>query len=349
MKSIRLQFYFLACECDRYGSATQQCDRETGKCNCHPGIGGYKCDQCDRGYLGHAPYCSPCGECFNNWDLILNGIQEDTKRAIEEAKKIKTIGATGAYTKEFDDMAKKLLIIRNLLDNTTVSTQDINALEHVVSTLRKDLNNSLDRLQADEATLEGVYSGINLANVALDDLRNKSEQIKNVARDLKENATQLQEANIEGALNLTIDAWQRVNLLSALDVETQELNANAERQCKRTEALVNRSINDFEQLQQGNEDSLDKYHDELLVLGQKIPDLNEHICDKHGDPCDNLCGGAGCKHCGGLSCEKGALTKAEKALDYVKNTEKDIKDKEDIAADIIRSVGFGNILIISLF
>lgn len=303
-------------------------------------MGGYKCDQCDRGYLGHAPYCSPCGECFDNWDLILSGIQEDTKRAIDEAKKIKTIGATGAYTKEFDDMDKKMGIIRNLLDNTTVSAQDINAVEHVVLKLRKDLNNSLERLQSDELTLEGVYSGINLANVALDELRNKSEQIKNVARDLKENATQLQEANIEGALNLTIDAWQRVNLLESLDIETQELNANAERQFKRTEALVNRSINEFEQLQQSNEDALDRYHDELMVLNEKIPDLNEEICDKRGDPCDNLCGGAGCKHCGGLSCEKGALTKAEKALAYVKDTEKNIKEKEDLAADIIRSVSF---------
>lgn len=275
--------------------------------------------------------------------MILSGIQDDTKRAIEEAKKIKTIGATGAYTKEFDDMDKKLLIIQNLLDNTTVSTQDINALEHVVLTLRKDLNNSLEHLQSDELTLEGVYSGINLANVALDDLQNKSEQIKNVAHDLKENATQLQEANIEGALNLTIDAWQRVNLLSGLDIETQELNANAERQCKRTEALVNRSINEFEQLQQNNEDALDKYHDELVSLNEKIPDLNEQICDKRGDPCDNLCGGAGCKHCGGLSCEKGALTKAEKALAYVKDTEKNIKEKEDFAADIIRSVSLKNV------
>lgn len=335
---IQFQKICLACDCDRYGSATQQCDRLTGKCFCHPGMGGYKCDQCDRGYLGHAPYCSPCGECFDNWDLILSGIQEDTKRAIDEAQKIKTIGATGAYTKEFDDMDKKMTIIRNLLDNTTVSAQDINALEHVVLTLRKDLNNSLERLQSDELTLEGVYSGINLANVALDELRNKSQQIKNVARDLKENATQLQEANIEGALNLTIDAWQRVNLLEALDIETQELNANAERQCKRTEALVNRSINEFEQLQQSNEDALDKYHDELVLLNEKIPDLNEQICDKRGDPCDNLCGGAGCKHCGGLSCEKGALTKAEKALAYVKDTEKNIKEKEDLAADIIRSV-----------
>lgn len=58
----------LACECNPEGSATQQCNQTTGHCNCMLGIGGEKCDSCARGYLGKAPNCSPCGECFENWD-----------------------------------------------------------------------------------------------------------------------------------------------------------------------------------------------------------------------------------------------------------------------------------------
>lgn len=40
------------------------------------------------------------------------------------------------------------------------------------------------------------------------------------------------------------------------------------------------------------------------------------ICDGTGDPCDALCGGAGCGHCGGkrISCEYGAVRKAEDGL-----------------------------------
>lgn len=288
--------------------------------------------------MGQAPYCSPCGECFDNWDIILSSLQVETNRVIAEAKQIKTVGATGAYTKEFDAMENKLAIIRNLLDNTTVSTQDINALDQVVVDLRKHLNVSLEALNGSETTLENVYSGINLANVALDDLRNKSEQIKSFANDLKANATQLQEANIEGALNLTREAWYKSTSLQALDAETADMNANADRQCRRTEALLNRSTDDFNTLQEENENALDKYQDELLELTAKIPDLNEQICDKRGNPCDNLCGGAGCSTCGGISCERGALTKAEKALTYVKDTEKHIKEKEAIAEDLIRSL-----------
>lgn len=32
------------------------------------GIGGEKCDTCARGFIGTAPNCSSCGECFDNWD-----------------------------------------------------------------------------------------------------------------------------------------------------------------------------------------------------------------------------------------------------------------------------------------
>lgn len=44
---------------------------KTGACKCLPGIGGHNCDRCARGYLGQAPECFPCGECFDNWDRIL--------------------------------------------------------------------------------------------------------------------------------------------------------------------------------------------------------------------------------------------------------------------------------------
>lgn len=326
------------CECDHYGSATQQCDRITGQCKCVQGIGGYKCNECARGYLGKAPYCSPCGECFDNWDLILNSLREETKRVIEEAKQIKTTGATGAYTKEFDAMEKQIASIRSVLNNVTISSQDIRVLENLEEDLRKQLNNSLTELQASESRLEDLYSSVNLANVELEGLRSRGEDIKGVANELKENSTQLQEANIEGALNLTRQAWQKANLLSQMNAEAQDLSINAERQCHRTEQLVNRSIDEFNTLQQQNENSLDQYLADLQNLTSKIPDLNEQICDKRGDPCDSVCGGAGCGTCGGFSCENGALTRAQKALEYVKDAEAKIKSKEDVADDLIRSV-----------
>ncbi|XP_059611859.1 laminin subunit beta-1 isoform X2 [Phlebotomus argentipes] len=326
------------CQCDHYGSATQQCNRETGQCQCIKGIGGYKCNECDRGYLGQAPYCSPCGECFDNWDLILSSLKNETLRVIDEARNIKTVGATGAYTKEFDAMGKKLDKIHQLLENTTISGQDIESLESEVLSLRKSLNKALENIKKTENFLEGLDSKINLANVELLDLHNRTENIKNLAGDLKRNATQLQEANVDGALNLTREAYHRVRMLDEKELETQELIENAARQCKRTEILVNRTADEVHRLSGSNADALVEYEDVLKDLNERLPELNELMCGSRGSPCDDLCGGAGCGFCGGLSCEKGALTKAEKALNYAKDTEKTLRENDEKAEELIRSL-----------
>lgn len=63
------------CECNLQGSLSQQCDPLNGTCVCETGIGGRHCDECARGYTGVAPTCNPCGECFDNWDRILQALK----------------------------------------------------------------------------------------------------------------------------------------------------------------------------------------------------------------------------------------------------------------------------------
>lgn len=69
------QSYFVACECNVNGSKTLQCDPENGQCECMEGITGQKCDRCDRGTTGMLPNCVPCGECFDNWDNIIQELK----------------------------------------------------------------------------------------------------------------------------------------------------------------------------------------------------------------------------------------------------------------------------------
>lgn len=87
-----------------------------------------------------------------------------------------------------------------------------------------------------------------------------------------------------------------------------------------------------------NGEHINKYRTKLEELNETMPDMNDKMCDKRGDPCNDLCGGAGCNSCGGLSCEKGAFTRAEKALNYAKDTEKILKEKEEQAEELIRSL-----------
>lgn len=260
-----------------------------------------------------------------------------TDSIIERAKLIKLQGATGAYTKEFEDVEKNIETIRNILNNTTVSTKDIKKINDHIDRLRTKLDDSEKSLKITDNALDKLNEEMSLAAIEISNLEEKSDKIKFLANELKDNATKLQEANVEGALNLTRDAWNRVQSLSGVYNEASELNSEADRQCKRIENLITRQIENEGNLL-ANDNQIDGLQAELDKLTAEIPDLNEQVCDKRGDPCDSLCGGAGCGKCGGISCEKGALTRAETALNYAKDTEKIIKEKEQQADELIRSV-----------
>lgn len=59
------------------GSLSRQCDKTNGSCLCRKGITGYSCSRCDRGTTGNIPYCTPCGECYDNWADVLNEIKSN--------------------------------------------------------------------------------------------------------------------------------------------------------------------------------------------------------------------------------------------------------------------------------
>ncbi|PSN55873.1 Laminin subunit beta-1, partial [Blattella germanica] len=293
------------CECNPEGSATLQCHQTNGSCVCMVGIGGEKCDICARGYIGTAPNCRPCGECFDNWDRILNELRKDVKQ---------------------------------LLMNTTVSASDLEGLENLVERFRASVNRSSENLDEVEKQLDNVTQRIYEANIKLTDLRARANNLKFAALGLKDNATKLQEANVEGALNLTREA-QRTSQKAQEAADTTEKDvAESERLCKRAQAHVNRTSIQYLRSQEENEEALDSLTNQLKELNAEIPDLNELVCDKRGDPCNSLCGGAGCGVCGGLSCEHGAVTKAERALGVAKDAEKAIRGKETDAEELLRGI-----------
>jgi len=59
---------------------------------------------------------------------------------IQAASEIKQTGATGAYTREFEKLEKQLDEVKQLLENTTVSPQDLERLENLVEKFRYELN-----------------------------------------------------------------------------------------------------------------------------------------------------------------------------------------------------------------
>lgn len=326
------------CECDVIGSASQQCDRETGVCVCHRGIGGEKCDQCDRGYHGDAPQCSPCGECFDNWDLISSGLGNKTNAVIDEASRIQKVGTSGVYSQEFDDMEKSLNDVKALIGNTTIRGQDLDALNVLAAGLEKNISESGKRLESVDNLLENVGQRVNLGDVALKGLKNRTDGLHEAASGLRENATRLQEENVQGALNVTQQMAEQSRQAERTANDTDNVLADAERFRKHTENLLAKNRATVDEAQQRNEESLVELSEKLEAFGTAMPDLNRRMCGDNVTDCSTVCGGAGCGFCGGLSCDAGAVTKANQALDVAKQQAAKIKSHKDEAEQLLRNV-----------
>ncbi|XP_026765161.2 laminin subunit beta-1 [Galleria mellonella] len=325
------------CQCDLHGSVSLQCTREKGSCICKPGIGGYNCNMCARGYLGQAPYCYSCGECFDNWDRVINDLRIQTEYAIGNASKIKVVGATGAYTRDFDEMTKKISEVENMLNSAKLGQTTVKELLSNISSLQNELSGIKQKVDDSKSHLKDVTFNINLGNATLGNLRTRIEYLKSQTRNLDNNATNLQEANLEGALNLTREAKERA-MKAADEVEdVQAIIANTDRQIKNTDRLIEMQYTNFNSNQIENDKKLDDFQKQLSELESKIPKLNEKMCGQESDSCD-ICGGAGCGKCGGISCDKGAVTKAQQALDFANKTEHRIKEHELTAEDMYRQV-----------
>ena len=72
-----------------------------------------------------------------------------------------------------------------------------------------------------------------------------------------------------------------------------------------------------------------------------IPGLNNQVCDGQttvDEPCDSLCGGAGCGKCGGISCLDGALSKAGEAVKSAEQADKLLREKDSEAQQILGKI-----------
>ncbi|XP_077296582.1 laminin subunit beta-1 [Arctopsyche grandis] len=325
------------CECDDLGSAKQQCHHNTGACVCHPGIGGHKCDECARGYLGNSPSCSPCGECFDNWDRIIMTLHNETNNAISNASKIKIVGATGAYTREFEEMENNLNNIEKIIEDSTVGKTQIEGFENKVDDVKQSLDNANKTVMDLNLFLSTIATRINLANASVDGVLKKYEKLQEETEQLNVNARKLQEANVEGALNLTREAKQRAMNAADNADETQKIIKDTERRIKNTDLVVERQTVTFNETQKENDESIRELQEEIKELQSRIPELNAKMCGNANSDCD-LCGGAGCGRCGGLSCDQGAMTKADKALEFANKTEALIRKNELAADDLSRGI-----------
>lgn len=325
-----------ACECDFRGSATPQCDRNSGFCICHEGIGGEKCEHCDRGYIGRAPSCTPCGECFENWDLILEGLSNRTNRVIEDASRIQKVGTTGVYRNQFEEMEETLRHVEGLLSNTSIRSEDIDKLSDFATALDSNTTSSQVTLEGLDNLQESISQRVNLGDLALKNMKQRTNSLHQEAEELKENATRLQEGNVQGALNVTLQMAEQSEQAEKVANGTSNILADAERYHRNTDSFLNKNSDAFMNAKDQNSQSIAQLDQKLADFNAAVPYLNQEMCGERVTGCSSLCGGVGCGVCGG--CQAGAVHKADVALDLAKQQASKIEEHKAKADQLLRSM-----------
>lgn len=331
---------FLVCDCNLAGSQSIQCDKTNGSCVCIPGISGSRCDRCARGFTGHAPHCEACGECFDNWDSIIHRLRNETLGLLDKARAIKQTGTTGAYTKQFTQIEENLNEIDKILKGQDINERDLTDVQHMIEDIKDDLNQLNQLLNGHEKTLDDTKTKVIQTDLKLNELLKQSENLKTEAERLKEDATTLQEANVEGAYQLIKDAQRRSKAAEQQIKDSYNILDESENKRKNTERLIEQAKDRYNLTFQENEQALSGVVTDIAKMEAGLPNINHLVCDEFStiDNCNTLCGGAGCGRCGGLSCTKGATTRASKAVDMAREADNELKSKDREVKDELRRI-----------
>lgn len=289
--------------------------------------------------------CMACDECFSSWNDILADLKEKTAQEVAKAEQVKSTGVAGAFYKShFDEMEKKLDEIKTILAGASISNEELSAVQAEIDTISQVLASTAQELEGLDYNLAETKQSITQARFDLDFLKTHADTKNRQALDMKEEITKLQEGNVEGALNLTKEARSKSEEAKRkVDMVQMEggLLRDSETQRRATESMINNTQIDFEDTQSQNQQTLDNIVDQIGNLESKIPGLNKQVCDGEtsvDEPCDQLCGGAGCGKCGGISCLNGSLSMAEEAVKSADMADKLLKDKETSANRVLLEV-----------
>ena len=249
--------------------------------------------------------------------MVIQELKQETSRLIESARRIKQTGTTGAYKAEFTEIESKLHQIEEIIAGANVTEADVAQVDRLIQALREELSKTQSALQALSNRMEETSGRTTDANLALSHLKNAAKQLEIDTHSIKENMTALQEANVEGAFNLTRDAQRRSAAASMKVLGTVNVVGASATKRSDTEDMLARFGSKYNQTFSDNEEGLAALGRSLKTLEDGMPDINQLVCDGRGtvNDCDSLCGGAGCGRCGGISCGQGAATLAANALD----------------------------------
>ncbi|XP_033647467.1 laminin subunit beta-1-like [Asterias rubens] len=300
------------CECDPQGSESMQCNND-GTCNCRPGVTGRNCDSCAYGTTGEVPNCEPCGECFDDWDAIIEDLRRQTKELIARANNITVILPPSLYEEEFKRINMKLSEVQDLLTGPSVTMDDLNTLLDNIAQIRADLEDYDKKLDTVDKDLQDTQVENFQATEELKRLQREAQALEEEAERLKAAVVNYTDGNIEGA-NKSIHesriksqaAQDKVDGAVGLVDQSEGIRAEVE-------SIIRQRERDLAQKQQQYQDELQQVDNQLTGLEARLGELNQQVCGGSGETCNAGCGGAGCGYCGGLGCS-GSISVSDEAL-----------------------------------
>lgn len=282
-------------------------------------VGGQS-QKCPRGEFGRYPNCEPCGECFDQWDEIIKALKNQTQALLDKVRLLLRIGTPGPYEKEFTEIENKLNRIKYILDNQKLNEDAIRDLAKQIDDLANLLKSLEKTLGAYEKEADQTVNRTRAVQEALREYGRMADRLNVLIDGLRENATQFQEANVDGAYTIILDSQNRSRLAEKQVRDLKPLMLEQEQKRRLTESMLISTASRYNSSAVQNEAILAAFARQILELENNVPAINQLVCASTStvNSCDQMCGGALCDRCGGISCGEGATTKANNALDLAK-------------------------------
>lgn len=291
------------CECTPHGSKSSQCDKNNGSCLCKKGITGYNCDRCDRGTTGNIPYCTPCGECFDDWSNVLDQLKVQLEEL--EIKASNLAVASGStikdFTAEYNQLEGRLKDIKKIL-GVDYNDNELSSLSAQLALIENHLEfkkaKKAEYLQIEEWAKENEKIRSELANS-----NSNYTDLKVKLNKLRDRTIDLIESNTEGATNSITKAG---SISDTASLTLQMASESFDRDLKPLIDQLQQKLDDHKEQFNNKKNELSDYYTNLSqnltnALGG-VSDLNLAVCGgitSNAEKCSPICGGSDCNgQCG---------------------------------------------------
>lgn len=197
-------------------------------------------------YTGRWPQCEACGECFDNWDRILQTLKRELDALIKRANNIEDTGISSEYDDRFEQMEGKIAEVKKQLESVNITKEDIDNLKKQMESLQSEIDAARARLAEKNKRVTKVSTAVDLAEEEVRTLNETAKTLAQLADTLNQNATQIRGSDIKGAYDLVQESTLKSqNAKRVIMQETDKINA-AETERNKADELLKSHQNDFD-------------------------------------------------------------------------------------------------------